>query len=54
MLLTIAPNPTIDRILNVPYMTVGQVHRAAEVRLVAAGKGLNVARAARTLGSKPP
>lgn len=50
MLLTVAPNPTIDRILNVPHMTVGEVHRATNVTLVAAGKGLNVARAAHTLG----
>ncbi len=50
MLLAVAPNPSLDRILTVPHMTVGEVHRATGVRLVPAGKGLNVARAARILG----
>ena len=52
MLLAVAPNPAIDHILTVPTMTVGQVHRATGVQLAPAGKGLNVARAARTLGCK--
>jgi fructose-1-phosphate kinase PfkB-like protein len=51
MLLTITPNPAIDRTLYVPRMTVGAVHRAEQVEWVAGGKGLNVTRAARTLGS---
>jgi 1-phosphofructokinase len=50
LLLTVTPNPALDRMLYVPQMTVGTVHRAAQVRQVAGGKGLNVARAARTLG----
>ena len=50
MLLTVTSNPTIDRTLHVSEMTVGAVHRADEVHLAAGGKGLNVSRAARTLG----
>lgn len=50
MLLAITPNPTIDRILRVPQLQVGQVHRATETFMSAGGKGLNVARVARTLG----
>jgi 1-phosphofructokinase family hexose kinase len=50
MLLTVTPNPTIDRTLYLPQMTIGQVHRATKVHLAAGGKGLNVSRAAHTLG----
>jgi 1-phosphofructokinase family hexose kinase len=52
MLLAITPNPTIDRTLYVPQMTIGTVHRTTEVHLAAGGKGLNVTRAALTLGSE--
>ncbi|GIK41641.1 MAG: 1-phosphofructokinase [Chloroflexota bacterium] len=52
MLLTITPNPTIDRMLHVPKLTAGLVHRATSVQLGAGGKGLNTARAARTLGGE--
>ena len=50
MLLTVAPNPTIDRTLHVPQMTVGAVHRTRRVQLTAGGKGLNVGRVTQTLG----
>lgn len=50
MLLAITPNPTIDRILHVPQLQIGQVHRATETFMSAGGKGLNVARTAQTLG----
>lgn len=52
MLLTITPNPTIDRMLHVPTLTAGLVHRATSVQVGAGGKGLNTARAARTLGGE--
>jgi 1-phosphofructokinase family hexose kinase len=52
MLLTITPNPTIDRMLHVPTLTAGLVHRATSVQVGAGGKGLNVARAARILGGE--
>lgn len=50
MLLTVTSNPTIDRTLHVSHLSVGEVHRASAVHLAAGGKGLNVTRAARTLG----
>jgi 1-phosphofructokinase len=50
-LLTITPNPALDRTLDVPHLIVGSVHRATRVSLIAGGKGLNMARAAHTLGS---
>ncbi len=50
MLLTVTPNATIDRMLHIAQLTPGLVHRATSVQLGAGGKGLNVARAARTLG----
>lgn len=50
MLLVVATNPSVDRTLDLPRLVPGQVHRALSVRLGAGGKGLNVARAARTLG----
>lgn len=50
MLLTVTPNPTIDRILDLAYLEAGTVHRAAGVLLGVGGKGLNVARAAHALG----
>jgi 1-phosphofructokinase family hexose kinase len=50
MLLTVTSNPTIDRTLYVPHLTIGAVHRTTGVHLAAGGKGLNVTRAARSLG----
>jgi 1-phosphofructokinase family hexose kinase len=49
MLLTVTPNPTIDRTLHVPVMQIGQVHRAVTVHMAAGGKGLNVTRVALSL-----
>jgi 1-phosphofructokinase family hexose kinase len=50
MLLAVTSNTTIDRTLFVPHLTLGAVHRTTGVHLAAGGKGLNVTRAARTLG----
>jgi len=50
MLLTVTSNPTIDRTLYVSHLTLGAVHRTTGVHLAAGGKGLNVTRAARSLG----
>jgi 1-phosphofructokinase family hexose kinase len=49
----ITPNPAIDRTLLVPNFTAGEVHRSASTIVVAGGKGLNAARAARRLGAEP-
>ncbi len=50
MLLLVATNPTIDRLVTVPELHVSQVHRATALQLSAGGKAINVARAANTLG----
>lgn len=50
MILTITANVTIDRALVVPGYDRGGVFRAREVRVSIGGKGVNVARVARTLG----
>ena len=50
MLLVVSPNLCLDRIVVVPNLTLGRVHRAESVTELASGKGLNVARAARALG----
>ncbi len=48
-LLAVTPNPALDRTLVVPNLRLGEVRRPERVLPVAGGKGLNVARAARTL-----
>ena len=50
MLLTVTSNPSVDRILHVPHLTTGEVHRATSLQLAAAGKGLNVTRTAHIVG----
>jgi 1-phosphofructokinase family hexose kinase len=52
MLLCFTPNPAIDRVLLAPGFRHAESVRVAEVRESAGGKGVNVARVARTLGVK--
>ncbi len=52
MIICITPNPAIDRTLMLPNLVVGDVQRAQDVIVAAGGKGLNVARAIRTLGGE--
>src|SRR5688500_20147807 len=52
MILCITPNPAIDRTLILSSLALGNVHRAEKVIVAAGGKGLNVARAIRTLGGE--
>lgn len=51
-LLCITPNAAIDRTLVVPRLVAGAVQRPVEVRQLAGGKGMNVARAAQLLGAQ--
>ena len=51
MILCITPNPAIDRTMIVPNLVLGNVHRAQKSIVAAGGKGLNVARAIRTLAA---
>jgi 1-phosphofructokinase family hexose kinase len=50
MLLIITPNPALDRTMVFAGLRLGAVQRTDDVVVAAGGKGLNVARAARTLG----
>lgn len=50
MILCVTPNPAIDRTLELPQIVLGAVLRAKHAHIAAGGKGLNVARVARTLG----
>ena len=50
MLLCFTPNPAIDRVLLAPGFRHAESVRVADARESAGGKGVNVARVARTLG----
>jgi 1-phosphofructokinase family hexose kinase len=50
MLLIITPNPALDRTFVLDALTPGAVHRTNTILDAAGGKGLNVGRAAGTLG----
>jgi 1-phosphofructokinase family hexose kinase len=54
MILCLTPNPAIDRTMYLESLHVGEVHRATKALAAAGGKGLNVARAIRTLGENNP
>ena len=51
-LLCVVPNPSIDRTAVVERIELGAIHRPPRVVAVPGGKGLNVARAARSLGAE--
>ena len=50
MILCVAANPSIDRLFDVDRLEPGEIHRPARFAQVPGGKGLNVARAAASLG----
>lgn len=45
MIVTLTPNPSLDRTIAVSQLRVGEVHRARSTRDDAGGKGVNVSRA---------
>lgn len=45
MIVTLTPNPSIDRTIAVDHLVVGEVNRARSVRTDPGGKGVNVSRA---------
>jgi 1-phosphofructokinase family hexose kinase len=47
----VSASPSIDRLLHVDGVRVGEIHRPRDVVAVAGGKGLNAARAAHALGA---
>ncbi len=50
MIVTLVPNPSLDRTVVIPGFSAGQLYRPAQVLTLAGGKGFNFARALRTLG----
>ena len=50
MIITVTLNAAVDHTVAVPSVRLGHRHRAVESRTTAGGKGVNVARALRTLG----
>ena len=51
MIACVAPNPSIDKLFEVERLEPGRIHRPTRFVQVPGGKGLNVARAAATLGA---
>jgi len=52
MILTVTPNPSIDKAILVPGYRLGGIHRPERVVAVAGGKGLNVSRTIKQLGGE--
>ncbi len=50
MIITVTPNAAVDKTLTVPSFQMGHRHRASESFTLPGGKGINVARALRSLG----
>jgi 1-phosphofructokinase family hexose kinase len=50
VIITVTLNAAIDKSLSVPNFRLGRRHRTVEQRTMAGGKGVNVARALKTLG----
>ncbi|WP_291380339.1 1-phosphofructokinase [Demequina sp.] len=45
MIVTLTPNPSLDRTITVKTLRLGEVHRAQALHIDAGGKGVNVSRA---------
>ena len=52
MILTVTPNPAIDKVYAIDDFAINQVFRPKDQVVTAGGKGLNVARVARLLGEE--
>ncbi|RZT88883.1 1-phosphofructokinase [Pseudonocardia sediminis] len=51
-IVTVTPNPSLDRTIELPELVRGGVHRATSVRIDPGGKGVNVARALAAAGHR--
>jgi 1-phosphofructokinase family hexose kinase len=51
VIVCVAANPSIDKLFEVERLTRGRIHRPLRMVQTAGGKGLNVARAAHSLGA---
>lgn len=52
MIVTLTPNPSVDRAVTVPALDRGQVLRAGSARVDPGGKGVNVGRAVTAMGGE--
>jgi 1-phosphofructokinase family hexose kinase len=52
MIVTVVPNPSLDKTVLVSDFAAGQIYRPSAVMTLAGGKGFNFARALRTLGQQ--
>jgi 1-phosphofructokinase len=52
MIVTITPNPSLDRTLEVAKVEVGEVHRAKQVHVDPGGKGINVSKVLAAAGTE--
>ncbi|MEC4015288.1 PfkB family carbohydrate kinase, partial [Streptomyces sp. H27-D2] len=52
MILTVTPNPSLDRTYEVPSLDRGEVLRATADRMDPGGKGVNVSRAVAAAGQR--
>jgi 1-phosphofructokinase family hexose kinase len=52
MILTVVPNPSLDKTMLIPDFVAGKIYRPGEVLTLAGGKGFNFARALRVLGQR--
>lgn len=52
MIVTLTPNPSIDRSISLPQLLHGEVNRASASRVDPGGKGINVSRAIAAQGSR--
>jgi len=52
VILTVTPNPSVDRVWHVPGFEAGRAFRVEKTWLGAGGKGCNVARVAAGLGAE--
>lgn len=50
MIVTIVPNPSLDKTVVIPGFARGKIYRPSEILVLAGGKGCNFARAVHTLG----
>ncbi len=50
MIITVTPNPALDKSLTIPDFRLDVVNRATTVRLDAGGKGINVSKVLKSLG----
>lgn len=51
MIVCLVANPSVDKLFEIDRLATGQIHRPSGFVQTAGGKGLNVARAAHTLGA---